>query len=176
MASLAMTLKELDRTGAGSRLASDTLVESLDGFRPRLLAIARSLRVADPEDLVQATFELAVRNVAGLQRPEALWPWLVTIQTREAFRLRRRLRTAVSFGSGGDSERGFHAGSGSDPATSADLRDALRRLPTRVRAAVVLHYMADLSVAETALALGVSENTVKSQLKTGLRRLRESMS
>ena len=35
--------------------------------------------------------------------------------------------------------------------------------------------MAGLSVAETATALGVSENTVKSQLKTGLARLREAL-
>jgi len=44
-----------------------------------------------------------------------------------------------------------------------------------MRAAIALHHLSGLSVAETARALGVSENTVKSQLKTGLGRLREEL-
>jgi len=171
-----MTLDDLEIERTASDLATATLVDALDRHRPRLLAIARSLRAGDPEDLVQTTFELAIRNVGGLQRAEALWPWLVTIQAREAFRLRRRLRAAVPFGTADDLDRGGVADTEPDFAASADLRDALRRLPPRVRAAVVLHYMADLSVAETAAALDVSENTVKTQLKTGLQKLRESMS
>lgn len=154
---------------SATKAPSDALVDTLDGYRPRLLAIARSLRAAEPEDLVQTTFEVAMRNIGRLQRAEALWPWLATIETREAFRLRRRFRPAISFGPA-------HEPRQADAVDSAELRDALSRLPTRVRAAVVLHYMADLSVADTAAALGVSENTVKSQLKTGLRKLKESMS
>lgn len=56
---------------------------------------------------------------------------------------------------------------------SVAVRDALRSLSPRVRAAVVLHHMAGLPVAEVAAALGVSPNTVKTQLKVGLARLRE---
>jgi DNA-directed RNA polymerase specialized sigma24 family protein len=40
---------------------------------------------------------------------------------------------------------------------------------------LVLHYYADLPVAEVATAMGTSQNTVKSQLRTGLARLRESL-
>jgi RNA polymerase sigma factor (sigma-70 family) len=161
-------LREL--TGVRSTAETDVLAGRLEEYRPRLLAIARSLRTGDPEDLVQTTFEHAVRNLDRLQRAESLWPWLVTIETREAFRLRRRLGAALS------REGPVGPRPDDDPADLADLRDALRRLPARVRAAVVLHYMADLTVADTATALGVSENTIKSQLKTGLRKLKESMS
>ena len=55
------------------------------------------------------------------------------------------------------------------------MRAALSRLPRRTRAAIALHYLAGLSVPETARVMGVSENTVKSQLKTGLGRLREDL-
>jgi len=52
------------------------------------------------------------------------------------------------------------------------LREALDKLPPRMRAALSLHYHAGLSVEETAVALGISANTVKYHLKAGLERLR----
>jgi RNA polymerase sigma-70 factor (sigma-E family) len=54
-----------------------------------------------------------------------------------------------------------------------DLLAELARLPRTQRAAVVLRYWADRSIAETAAALGVSEGTVKSASSRGLAALRE---
>jgi RNA polymerase sigma factor (sigma-70 family) len=55
------------------------------------------------------------------------------------------------------------------------LRQALRELPPRMRAAVVFRYFYDLDVADTADALGCSEGTVKSQTARALDRLRTSL-
>jgi RNA polymerase sigma-70 factor (sigma-E family) len=52
---------------------------------------------------------------------------------------------------------------------------ALRRLPQRQRAAVVLRYYADLSEADTAAALGCTLGTVKRHTSRGLERLRSLM-
>jgi RNA polymerase sigma-70 factor (ECF subfamily) len=52
------------------------------------------------------------------------------------------------------------------------LRDALASLAPRQRAAVVLRYYADLSVADTADALGCAEGTVKALTHQGVSALR----
>lgn len=50
---------------------------------------------------------------------------------------------------------------------------ALRRLPTRQRHCLALHYLLELSVAEIADTLSISPNSVKTHLKRGLVALRE---
>ncbi len=52
------------------------------------------------------------------------------------------------------------------------LAAAVRALPTRQRAVVVLRYCEDLSVEETAEVLGCRPSTVKSQAIKALRALR----
>lgn len=53
-----------------------------------------------------------------------------------------------------------------------DLQRALLGLPKRQRDAVVLRYIADLSEADVAGALGCSPGTIKSHLSRGTSRLR----
>ncbi|MEH1129999.1 SigE family RNA polymerase sigma factor [Micromonospora sp. CPCC 206061] len=71
-----------------------------------------------------------------------------------------------------------------DPATpdatdDVALREAvvaaLRAVPPRQRAAVVLRYLEDLSVADTAAALDCSEGAVKSHTSRGIAKLREAL-
>lgn len=52
---------------------------------------------------------------------------------------------------------------------------ALRRLPPRQRAAVVLRYYEDLTEAQTAAAMGCAVGTVKSQVSAAMRRLRADL-
>jgi DNA-directed RNA polymerase specialized sigma24 family protein len=54
-----------------------------------------------------------------------------------------------------------------------DVQSALRRLPFRKRACVVLRHAFDLSEKDTALALGVSVGTVKSQTSKGMAELQK---
>ncbi|MFG3109255.1 SigE family RNA polymerase sigma factor [Streptomyces tendae] len=58
-----------------------------------------------------------------------------------------------------------------DVAGVVDVQEALRRLPFRKRACVVLRHAFDLSEKETALSLGVSVGTVKSQTSKGVAEL-----
>jgi RNA polymerase sigma-70 factor (sigma-E family) len=53
---------------------------------------------------------------------------------------------------------------------------AVRRLPRRQREDVVLRFLLDLSVAQTAAALGASEGTIKSYTARAIARLRDLLS
>ncbi|MFF7979409.1 SigE family RNA polymerase sigma factor [Streptomyces sp. NPDC007901] len=60
-----------------------------------------------------------------------------------------------------------------DVAGVVDVQGALRRLPFRKRACVVLRHAFDLSEKDTALALGISVGTVKSQTSKGMAELQK---
>ena len=147
--------------------------EMLAEHGPVLLAAARliTLNEAEAEDVVQVTFEIALRKGHTLRDPGSLRGWLLAIEAREAVRRVRSMRRFLSF------VPHVHDVTAVEPGhdQSLSLRDGLGALPRRARAAIALHYLEGYSVRETAAVLGVSENTIKTQLKTGLARLREEL-
>jgi RNA polymerase sigma-70 factor (ECF subfamily) len=170
------TLGRDERSEAAQLPASATAsapewVATLHGHGPLLLAAARAIArdESEAEDLVQTTFERALRAGPTIREPRAIRAWLLTVQTREALRVVRRLRRTLRL------DPAIHELPIGGPETSASLEldEALGRLSRPIRAAVVLHHMVGLSVRETAEALGVTENTAKARLKAGLARLRE---
>lgn len=56
--------------------------------------------------------------------------------------------------------------------TGVDVRSALAALPARERACIVLRYIDDLTVADVAAGLGVSQGAVKRYLSDGTKTLR----
>ena len=114
----------------------------------------------------------AWRKGDQLRDPSALGAWLVRIAARHAITRRRRIGATLAMPPEA-AER--LAGAGAPSIDGVALRDALATLPPRMRAAVVLHYYADLTVDGVATALGRSPNTIKSQLREGLVRLRRHL-
>ena len=121
------------------------------------------------EDLVQGVFVKLHLHWHRVRRGETFDAYLRTtlfhtfVDTR---RLKWRKETPAE-----------HMPDGEAPGTAPhDDRDvlvaALRRLPPRQRAGLVLRYWEDLSVEETAAALGCAVGTVKSQAARGLAALR----
>jgi RNA polymerase sigma factor (sigma-70 family) len=144
-------------------------------WTPKLLAFAaRSLGSTEAaKDVVQETWESAVRGLARLDDPARFRAWIYTIAARKcADALRGKYRNARIAGSA----EAMAPPPQSDEAASNDRLDvaaALRRLPTEQRVAASLFFGTDLSVAEIATITGVPEGTVKSRLFAARKALRE---
>ena len=122
------------------------------------------------EDLVQETYVVLVRRwqSSGSVDPEAYVRRILYSRFVDGWR-RRRLWELPS-ASPPDTPGGDEAGTASDRLT---LREALNRLTPKQRAVLVLRFYDDRTESEAAAALGVSANTVKSQTRVALQRLRE---
>ncbi len=165
-------------SGLNERLArglrehrSEVVDELLSTFGRRIQNVAYLIlgSQADAEEVVIDTMVTAWQNGGELRDPDALPAWLMTIATRLALTRRRRVGAALPLlPADADRIQG-------DQGPSIDriaLLDAMSELPPRMRAAIVLHYYADLTVEGVAAVLDRSPNTVKSQLREGLARLR----
>jgi len=122
------------------------------------------------EDLVQTSFVKLYRA----------WNRVAARDTLDAYTRQILVRTFLD-----ENRRGFffrekptaqHAEASAPPAGSPEdrlvLLHALGSVPPRQRAALVLRYWEDLSIEDTARALGCTEGTVKSQTARGLDALR----
>ncbi|MFF4247043.1 SigE family RNA polymerase sigma factor [Streptomyces sp. NPDC001822] len=106
-------------------------------------------------------------RVRGADHPAAYARGVVANLARSRVRgaVRERRRIALFWAPLGAGDG--HATDGPDVPAVVDVREALRRLPFRKRACVVLRHAFDLSERDTALVLGVSLGTVKSQTSRG---------
>jgi RNA polymerase sigma factor (sigma-70 family) len=128
----------------------------------RLLRAAVGAQAA--EDCYQETFLAALRAYPRLRPGSNLRAWVLTIAHRKAIDHHRRRRTVP-------------LEVVPEPATRAadgTIWSAVRQLPERQRAAVLLRFMGDLSHREIAGAIGCSEEAARRSLHEGLKRLRET--
>jgi RNA polymerase sigma-70 factor (sigma-E family) len=120
------------------------------------------------DDHAQSAFVALHRHWRRIRDPQALDAWVrrtlvraVVDESRRPWRRERSTDRTPEVG-----------GVGPDVATRTALVDALKSVPARQRAVLVLRYLEGLDVAGTAAALGCSEGTVKSQTAHGLAALR----
>ncbi len=130
------------------------------------------------EDLTQETFLRAWYHIGQLRDGKALSGWLFRIAGNVSRLHRRRFKgkDGVSLDSieppAGGADGSFKAGE----QEQIDLvQQAVERLPWKLRQAVVLHYMEQLTIAEAADAAGIREGTLKSRLNRGLEALRKEV-
>lgn len=124
----------------------------------------------EAEDVLMETLVTALDRGSSLREPGALRAWLLRIATNHALGRRRRTIRLVDLSVAPEARHDDR-----DAGDRLVLLQALETLPPRTRAAVVLRYYADLSVADVATAMGTSPNTVKTQLRQAMERLRATL-
>lgn len=126
------------------------------------------------------------RQVAEELAQEALvraadrWPRVSAMAAPGAWRHRVAMNLATSWLRRRQAERRAHAratpegqaDAGPDHTDTIVVREAVLRLPSRQRTVLGLRYYADLSVAETAAAMGLSEDAVKAHTRRAVAALR----
>jgi len=165
----------VDATLAGDRQAFGILVER--ETRTVYRACLRILgRPHDAEDVTQESFVAAYRAIGTFRGEGSLQGWLLRIATRQAFRRLAQRRPTADIAAVPEP---VLADTRTDPPgvlVAAERRDELRAaveaLPDPYREIVALRFFAELSLAEVADATHRPINTVKTQLRRGLERLR----
>lgn len=122
----------------------------------------------DAEDLTQQTLLRAIQRADRYVPLASFRSWLYGIAYREFLSWRRRRFWLPLVADRIDPLNRF-----STIADTEILLAALARLPSATRAAFLMHYVEDLSIADVALSLGIPEGTVKSRLHSARSRLRD---
>ncbi|MFF5232473.1 SigE family RNA polymerase sigma factor [Dactylosporangium sp. NPDC000521] len=122
------------------------------------------------EDLVQNALAKAFARWRRIDEPEPYLRRMIYNEFASGWRSRRR-QAEVTVAEPPDRAGTRHLDS--DTALRLLLRDALRALPPRQRAVLILRYFEDMSVEETAAILSCRAGTVASQASRGLAKLRE---
>lgn len=125
-------------------------------------------------DALQEAWITVSRDIRGLKDAAAFPTWAYRITSNKCHdwirRQRRRRRADKAYAEGADrvesQARDAHP-------RSADLEEALKRLPGRDRAILSLRYEEEFDVAEIAKILQIPSGTVKSRLHYARKRLRK---
>jgi RNA polymerase sigma factor (sigma-70 family) len=133
------------------------------------------------EDMAQETFITAWYRLKDLREPSKLRPWLCGIvRNIAANTVRRELRRGGEAESLDAAERELSVEN--DPATQTITREeetllwrTLGAMPENYREPLVLFYREERSIAEVALQLDLTEDTVKQRLSRGRAMLRDEM-
>ena len=129
---------------------------------------------AAAEDLVQQTLVRVARRWGdgASQAPEAYARVVLVNLSRDAARRAGRRVVEVAW-DGAELASPLHADHADAVAVRDEVIAALGLLHEHQREVLVLRFYADLSVADTAAAIGASEGTVKSTTSRALARMRE---
>ena len=144
---------------------------------------------ADAEDAAQEAFLKAYRNLDRFRQESKFSTWLIQIAINDARmkvrKDRRHLYKAIDAGqqtSEGDyipTDFADWREIPSEALEQCELREALNKalnsLPERYRVVVILRDVQQMSIAETAKALGISEENVKTRTSRARLRMRDRL-
>ena len=178
----------LEALKAGDKEAFARLVDETSGHIYRV-AIQITGNSLDAEDVLQETYLKAFRALPDFEDRSSLTTWLYRIAVNEALMsIRRRKPQALSVDEGSSDSDAESDGMEivdfcclpEGELLSGEARrfmdKAIQQLPANLRVVFVMRDLERLSIQETAEALGLSENNVKTRLLRARLRLRQELS
>ncbi len=150
---------------------AEAFAELVRRYQAPLLASAYHLlgHAEDAQDLAQETFIEAFRHLSTLREGEKLRGWLFTILRHKCLHfLRERRRVDVPLEMVEDS-----LAAPAPALTGQEVWYALQRLPLSYREILAARYLQELSFAEIAVVLGISEHTAVVRCARARARLRD---
>jgi RNA polymerase sigma-70 factor, ECF subfamily len=160
------------RAQAGDLSAFDELLKKVQAPLDRYI----SRLAGDPglaEDILQDVFLIIYRKIVWLREPALLKPWAYRIASRETFARLKKEKPWRDQVSEDDVLENAAAVEDPEPFPAGEISRLLSAVSPASRAVLILHYLDDLSLAETGGILGISTGTVKSRLAYGLQKLRQ---
>jgi len=165
------------RLSRGDRTAAEDLVSR---YYERIYLFMRAVghNRQTSEDLTQETFLRAWYHIGQLRDGKALNGWLFRIASNvsKLHHRRHKDRPTVDLDTiepqAGGAEGSSRAG---DREQMRRVHEAVAKLPWKLKQAIVLHYMEQLTISEAAEAAGIRQGTLKSRLNRGLASLREEV-
>jgi RNA polymerase sigma-70 factor (ECF subfamily) len=130
------------------------------------------------EDLTQETFLNAWHHIGQLRDGKALNGWLYRIAgnvSRLYWRKHKGKKTATIEGFNVPDNTNAQYDKVERNEQLEQLKNAVARLPIKLRQTIVLHYIQQLTIAESADAAGVRQGTFKSRLNRALNALRKQV-
>lgn len=172
--------EQVERARRGDADAYEELVHRYTETAFRIAYLVTG-SAAEAEDATQDAFVKAYWALARFRSGAPFRPWLLRIVGNEARNRRRSAgrRAALELKAAEELRAGGATPSPEAAAEAAEdrrtLLSALGSMVEEDRQVIASRYFLQLSVEETAAALGVAEGTVKSRLSRALGRLRELM-
>ncbi len=125
----------------------------------------------DAEDVVQETFIAAYRQMRRFRGDASFGTWIGRIAIYKALKVARGQRPLERY----EDNPEAHSVEEADGAQALAVREAVARLPEKLRLPVVLRFWEGLSGKEIAGVLGWKQSTVWTRLYRGLERLRKDL-
>jgi RNA polymerase sigma-70 factor (ECF subfamily) len=176
----------LDRIRKDPRAAFPALIQANN---QRLFRIARGILrdEGEAEEAVQETYVRAFASLDSFRGESSLGTWLSRILINEALKRQHRMKNAPAIdGPGAEAAADTSADLPSTPQANPEnvaARNEIRRLvelaidtlPPNFRVVFVMRIIEQMSIQETAEALGIPAETVKTRLHRATRRLRDEL-
>lgn len=166
---------------SGDRAAFELLMRR---HNPRVFRTVRAILrdEDDAEDAMQQTYIAAYTHLSDFGGRAQFSTWLVRIAVHEALSRLRRSKRFTSLDDDDASDEEEAVASARDPeeaASDIELRatigKAVETLPHAFRAVFVMRAVSEMSSTETAAALGIAEQTVRTRLHRARALLRKEL-